>query len=372
MDNLTVYSGNAITTDTVDLAREAVFSSNKDVVMAGYTGEVAIDAKGRVYVVGSQPGALGVYVFNPDGSYRTRFLREGRGPGEFESIASMIIENNRIYILGPRLQKIGIFSLDDYSLVDDYIINRKGALADSLGTYRASELLSVSEEGEMLVRFKAFSLENPNKQRTVPYYWLSEQAEVQPGVVLKQKDTYRYEPAAKTTSSGSFRLPRTMPFSRSSLMEVYRDTIYTAWTEDFLIKEWDRQGGYQEAFYHRIEKSVLAVDDEKLSESHMQLIDENSDQLPDRWPALHAMTIDDEGRFWVFTITNDAQSFRGWVLTPNGEQLANFGWPGKRAERTPSIPPMLKVKDGYLYTRERDIGEGIDQIEKYKIIFKKR
>lgn len=367
LDSLTVYSAEDQPPDTVEFEQEAVFESNENVFFDGYTGEVAVDDSGRVYISVTKPGTVGVYVLNPDGSYLTRFLREGRGPGEFESIGSMILANNKIYIFGPRLQKVGIFSQDDYSLVDDFKIGRDVFENDSLSMYRADELVSVYNDGTMLMSFANHNLQYPNRERKIFYHKLSKDAEILPGKILQQNTIYRFKPKTRRNANGFIRLPLPMPFSRSALTAIYNSKIYSVWTEDFLIETYDTTGQYQRAFYYPVQKSVLSVKDEDFDESSETLIEDNSDRVPNTWPAVHNMAVDDVRRLWVLTITESDSTYKGWVLNPSGELLAKFSWPGHRLSRSVIAQPLFKVRNDYLYTRERDIRNGIDRIVKHRI-----
>ncbi len=96
------------------------------------------------------------------------------------------------------------------------------------------------------------------------------------------------------------------------------------------------------------------------------------DNTPDTWPDLHRMFIDDQDRLWIFTITESKTSYQGWVLNTDGELLARFSWPGRRSSRSVRSKPIMVVKNGYLYTSERNMDEGIDRIVKHKINFKKQ
>ena len=73
----------------IELKREVIFGSNKDVFIDGYIGEIAVDDEDRVYITATKPGKIGIYVFDPDGSFITKFGQEGRGTGEFEAIGSI-------------------------------------------------------------------------------------------------------------------------------------------------------------------------------------------------------------------------------------------------------------------------------------------
>lgn len=368
--NLKVYPLQSHKADTVTFKEVQVFESNEEVFMAGYTGSVAIDNENRVYIVSEIPGTVHVYVFNTDGNFLTRFIREGRGPGEFEAIGSMIVKNSKLYVSGPRLQKLSVFSLDDYSVIDEYLIKRNILKADSIGAYRAADLISVDNHGTMLIKFRVNKPFKPNKDRTINYYHLTDEGKLKAGRILKQKGLHWLTPDSRFSSEGFIRMPRTTPFTRSSIIAVSDHYIFSIRTDAFLIKVYDKTGNYLRTIYYPYSKSELNVSDLDLSDGLEGTINENKDQIPDTWPAVHTMFVDDQNRLWVLTITDSKTHYLGWVLAPNGELLATFNWPGKRNERTPIVKPLFIVKNGYLYTRERNIREGIDRIIKWKITFK--
>ena len=69
-------------------------------------------------------------------------------------------------------------------------------------------------------------------------------------------------------------------------------------------------------------------------------------QLPETWPALNDMLVDDEKRLWISTIMEDFDVNEWWVIEDNGNVIAKFEWP--RDE------PIEAVKNGYIYTRKVD------------------
>lgn len=71
-----------------------------------------------------------------------------------------------------------------------------------------------------------------------------------------------------------------------------------------------------------------------------------SADAPATWPALYSLTVDDEKRFWISTITDDDDTYDWWVLDEYGGLLATFTWPRERTVET--------VKNGYLYARQTD------------------
>ncbi len=214
LDRLTVYQAESQSYDTVEFVREQVFESNEKVFIEGYISKIAVDEDNNVYIVGFMPGTLGLYVFKPDGSFVTKFLREGRGPGEFESISSMLIKNKKLYILGPRLQKVGIFSLDDYSLIEDYLIGRgQFKKVDSLRTIRATKIKAVGDDGTMIMKFQDNNYTNPNRNETNLFYKLSDEAEVISGNLLETGRHKVYQTGMERTSEGTVVIPFYCPLT---------------------------------------------------------------------------------------------------------------------------------------------------------------
>jgi sugar lactone lactonase YvrE len=372
LDSLTVYSQYAPARDTVEFEKAQVFESNEEVYIDGYVGEAIADGQGRVYIGASVAGSAKIYVFQPDGSYITTIGRPGRGPGEFVAISEMGILGNQLFLYDPIQYKISVFSLEDFSHIKDMIINREKIKGDKeLAPLSAKGPLFILKDTTFIMGFIGADTElhEMNKYRNTLYYKLSSDAAIQAGKVMDLERMLYYMPDSPG-SKGRLQVPEAMPFSRSSLIDVSRDHIYTAWTERFLIKVHDRDGNYQRAIYYPYSNSPFSVDDTELDERRLELIDENEDQVPESWPALHNMVVDDEGRLWVLTITDSGSSYNGWVLDTNGTLLARFSWPGQRVSRYPRIQPQFYIKNDYLYTKEQDIGKGIDRIVKHKIIFK--
>ncbi|WP_205720290.1 BF3164 family lipoprotein [Fodinibius halophilus] len=367
LENLQVYSLQDQPYDTVTFQREQVFESSKEAIFDGYTGEIAVDEQNRVYIAVTKLGSVAVYVFSPEGEFITKFLREGRGPGEFIKISDILLQNNSLYVFGGSLQKVGIFNLKSHNRKHSITINTD-SLTDKLSVLKADDLLSTNE-GRLIVSFKGSTLFNPNMLSNKYYYEISKKGIVIDKPILKIPKTSFYKPNNRKTTHGTIRLPRSMPFSRNTLVSAGDSLLYSAWTEHFLIKVYDKSGNYRRAFYYPYEQAPLSVSEMPLGEARQKLIEEHPEKVPDTWPVIHNITADDEGRLWGQTITKSDSTYKGWVLNNQGKLLARFSWPGRRAERTPETPPLFKIKNGYLYTRERDISKGIDRIVKHKINF---
>jgi len=351
--------------DTVELIKEAVFESNEEVYMVGYTGEVAIDDKNRVYVVSSIPGTVHAYVFEPDGTFISKFMQEGRGPGEAEAIGSMKIKGKEVYLLAPRLQKYLIFSVDDFSLIKDEVIRRDGITDQKFSTLRARDLY-VDDNRDILLSFQSFSLSDSVNQ--IYFHQISDNGQVVPENLFRQKKYHIHTHKLGMQDGPPIDFPMVMPFSRSSLFDI-SDKIYDMWTDDFLIKIYDLNGEYLRSIYYPFEKAAFDLKSSGLPEDRIETA--RNEEIPADWPAIHDFFVDDEDLIWVATITESDSAYQWYVLENQGGIKASFTFPGNRVDRSPMISRELPtVKNGYFYTRERDLSEGIDRIVKYKIEFK--
>lgn len=353
--------------DTVELKRDMVFESNDDVYINGYIGEIAVDDRNRVYLSATLPGEIGIYVFNPDGSFATRLMREGRGPGELESISRMKIKDDRLYVLGSRLQKYVVYSLDDFSMIYDAVIKRDSIRDRTFSLLRATDLY-ISDSSNVLLKFRNHSVLDTLKKDY--FYNVDKAGQVQRQLILSQERPGFY-PIELGSPGKPLNLPLSLPFHRHSILKMSDSgNLYTAWTGEFEINVHSPGGEYLHTYYYPYKKSRLNVDSLGLNDTKRATIEGKI--VPGFWPALHTFKIDEKERLWVATITESDSTFDWWVISHEGEVLAKFSFEGERAKRHPSIPETSLFRNGYYYKLERNIRAGIDRIVRYRIEFLSR
>lgn len=369
LENLTVYEPYIQLSDTVKLFPELLFESNEEVFFDGYISDFTIDELNNVYIAISKPGSASIHKYSSNGTYIKTMGEFGRGPGEFESITSLNIQGDSLFVFDTRLQKLAVYSVsDDFTLIREALIKRERVLASDQidGSTIGNKLIVIDKS--LLLRMGSRLLDS--KDRKSRYFSLSPDGVIKPGIIMELNEFSYYHPQ-RTRSSGGVSLPVTMPFTRSSLASVTNDgNFFTAWTDDFLIKHYDSNGKYLNSFYYPINKSPLNMNDIVTDRYRSNILKYYT--MPNTWPALHTMEPDDEGRLWVATITDSKTEFTWWVLNRDGELLARFAKPGNRSRREVSGVPLITIKDGYFYSHERDFSEGIDRIVKHRIEFIKR
>ncbi|MDZ7771351.1 MAG: 6-bladed beta-propeller [Balneolaceae bacterium] len=369
LDNVDIVSIREEGLDTAEIEKVGIYQSNEEVFIKGYPGEVMVDMKGQVYIEAFVPGEAGIYVFDSDGKYVTTIGRHGKGPGEFLTLAALNLKNGRLYIYDAHQEKISAFSTDTFELVYEETIKRDSLESKDLLAMQPRNELFIKEDSSFVMNF--FRAVNSNEYRNIHYLAISSRGQIKPQKLITVKRSTIYEPATSHNSGGYFRVARTLPFSRGSLVALSSNgTFYTNWNDDFLIKEYAPDGSYRRAYYYPYVRSELSVSEIEVGDGMRSLIDDNRDVLPDTWPAVHTIETDDQDRLWISTITESDSTFQWWVLNGHGKLVARFRWKGSRDDRSGMLKPMITIHNNHIYTRKLDFRNEVYQIIKYRVSFK--
>ncbi len=337
--------------------------NGKDFFMKGYIGDIAIDGQDRMYVTGNGPSSAQIFIFDPNGDHLATIGDYGRGPGEYESISSINILDSKLYLVDIRLQKFGIFSTSDLTHIKDELIRR-----DSLnGNNSMAKRLRVSDfavtNNSILLEMSMIGPDKKSDISKIQYHKISDNWNVLPDSLLELERFHFYFP-----ETNGLALPFTMPFTRNSTTAISKDgRFFTIWTEDFLLKIYDEEGNYEKAIHYKVNKAPLLLSELDISQQKRQIL--KNYEIPDTWPSVHAMEMDDKGRLWVATITNSDSTFQWWVIDQKGEILSKFTLSGEKSTRSVMTKPIYRIKNGFFYKHERDVRNGVDRIIKYKIEF---
>lgn len=356
VENLTVFTEPENQYE-IKLTSDQVFPSN-DEVLIGTFSQAVVDHNGRVYL--SDNSQKQIFIFQPDGTFLTKVGNEGRGPGEFNHSPVLKVTSTNLLALDTSLLRMSIFSLDSLKLLKSVNLN-PGNLSRITGIEgKFPGHFVIRNDMQILVGFRSpINAENVNRVRYLKYYLLNKSGEIIPNEILTLKERKIY-----LNTNGDFPRYPLFGFSPHSIMAFSNDnSIFSAWTQDFLIEIRSGNGEYLRSIYHPFKK--VAIDKNELIEMFpddpVRRRTIRNEELPDTWPALNDLFIDDENRIWVSTIVEDFDVYEWWVLQESGELITKFEW--ARDE------PIEDVKNGFMYTRETDEKTGLQQVVRYRIEF---
>ncbi len=368
--DLTTYPLTAQPIYKIKLKRGISYGSKKGIfITVGGPSEnvVRIDKKGRVFIPDRQQNTI--HVFAPDGRYVTHIGREGRGPGEFLRMFTVRIGWDHLYVFDDKLKRITAFSLDSLALT--YTVNLEQKNWEDIKELRNSAptgYFFVGKNGDLLMQFAPVLSDDPRdwtksetrRDNQCRYYLMDNKGRIISGEILEQReqrwtiDTFRGMRVA-------FKLP---VYGKPLLVMSGNGDIFSAWSEDFLIKKYNPNGQYLHSFYYPFKKSILVrnnlIKRYDFGFDSPQLHTIHNLDLPTTWPALNSMKIDDQNRLWISTIVPDQKVYQWWVLNQKGKLLARFTWPRDK--------PIEVIKNGYLYTMEKNKKNGMEQIVRYRIM----
>lgn len=371
IENLTVYTDEQKPAAEIEFILETSFGDTEEVFFGRMVENFAVDHSGRVFIADQDENTI--HIFNSDGSYLQNIGRSGQGPGEFEFIRDIEIYGGNIHVLDPLKFRITMFDLDSFEYNGEYGVsfdNRQDNQPEWLQRSREEKLfyrptkLFVRPDGSYLILFYdegVGALDNiDGRTYEVSIY--------DPGTDEFQHDILSFEYTGQILifDDGNSRIVIPgMPYKRSSQFDYSNGQFVHGWSEEMLFRFYDKNGLYQNAFYHSHTNLNLTIDDvlKFYDGAGDQITDAiRSDDQPDTWPAFRSLTLDDENRLWVSTFTDGMDNYEWRLFSGEGRLIATFLWPRTR--------DLKVVKNGYAYTMERDLETGQQNVVKYKIDLK--
>lgn len=297
---------------------ERTFGTNNDVVV-GTMGSVAIDKYDRVFI--GDTDQVTIHVFESTGEYMTSIGREGRGPCEFEYITpntDIIFFGEKIYVTVDQLifeNSAHVFSLNDWSCSETIrlLSNHKDDFKELEGHYpiRFYKL----EEDKLLVVYRLPYEDIPNKKIYFYYVLQDEEGTILSAPILRlpgpKYATYIVEGSYAYNAMHSF------PFYSKSLFAMTKKGhLLTAGSENFEIRIHDLEANYLRSIKYPFENMTLNIEKmmdkyeqsgymSRLGEGVVTEMLEDEENVPESWPALDEMFVDDKDRIWVSTIVDD-------------------------------------------------------------------
>jgi hypothetical protein len=368
LENVIVISPQDFPSDNASIHLDHIFTETEDIYF-GYAGNIAVDDLDRLYIqIGAEMGQVGLLVFNSDGSFEKRLGRYGRGPGEFERIQEIQIYEDRLFVYENF--EVHVFNLSDLSFSHSFVIRMENLESDSeLRGLQPEDNFFALSDSSFLFMFEPNLRQRVNIGEDFIYYtFLSSDGYIQPNAILKQRDFAFYN----QSEDGSLPrpLPFAMPYTPSSLTAISNEErIFSAWNEDFLIKIYDFSGNYLESIYIPVQAASLPRESAlNLTSNERRDVLEDA-ELPDSWPVIHRMHVDDQNRLWAATITENDSTFKWYVFDKELNPMGTFILKESRAERQVWFPQDLIIKNNYLYQIQPNRNREPAKIHRYKVEF---
>ncbi|NGP90099.1 6-bladed beta-propeller [Fodinibius halophilus] len=370
LSNLKQYSPETEPVMDIFLDRERLFRSSEEVLI-GKMVDLAVDKRERLFIADSRKHTI--HVLDLTKSFITSMGREGGGPGEFQLVGNLRTIDSLLFSYDGLQRRINIFRLDSLKLAETINLNRIDLNSfPGLSGYHPASVRFLKKD-RYLIGFETILQPNPsvsgfnmNNFFTV-YYKVNDDVRIISDKIMEQ-EAYR---ALTARAGGEWRSTQFL-FLGKPLLAVSKDQeVYTARTTEFLIKVRDSNGKYQRAIYYPVKKQsfnreeALRRQKDKYPEvyGYRSSVIRNApdEQIPEYWPVLDDMLIDDQKRLWVSTVTEDPNKLRWWVLDKKGKLLARFIWPKRRQIET--------IKNGKVYARITK-ENGVSHIVRYNMTMK--
>ncbi|MEX0721557.1 MAG: 6-bladed beta-propeller [Balneolaceae bacterium] len=317
----------------------------------GFGPKVAIDGMGNVFR--AEKAEKTILVFDSEGMMKGRVGREGKGPGEFQTITAIDIYDEQLIVYDSNLTRINIFSTQSLELLKTLTIDSKTWDIEEAKMLFPLTILGIGKE-EFLT---AVSFEK-NGDSYNGFYLMDID-----GRIISKKITENKSTETHTGDTGrGHRATIRVPYSTRGELDVTQDgKIYQVDTGDFLIKVFNLTGELERSIYYPFEKDPLE-EQEVLDRFHPNIHRVlNTAVYPETWPALEHFFVDDKNRIWVSTIVDDKEVHEWHILENSGKLLASFTWP--------SDQEIITSQNGLMYTEEEDSEAGANVVVSYKIEF---
>ncbi len=279
--------------------------STGDTILFGGIGElVTVDESGRIFVGDEQDSRI--YAFTENGRLIQTIGRQGRGPGEFERLESILSgPGDTLYVFDSRLERISAYEPDDLGLAYDF-----GVSGDSLGL--PYWLVGVLDTGFLVTYGWPVSPGDDLSARRLYVMLVDWTGQVVPPPVHDL-------PASEWLVSEEDRLAMGMPFGRDPVYRLGpRAKLYAGWTEsvDIAVIALDRTP--QRAIAHVLAPIPLTRGEvERFVEGSASWYSQAvlNAELSATKPAYETFIVDDRSRAWVKATTPSiADTMAQWLI----------------------------------------------------------
>ena len=364
VENLSIFPGHTDVPYSVKLIEAGRFGENGEPFLINVYSCV-VDHQGRVIVRSADSNyKQQLFVFDSDGTFRSKLGHQGKGPGEYGIILGMYSKNKTIFVLDYTSRRLNEYSTLDYKLSKTILFEEWEAPAN----FKFSSV-EPRYDGNYHVTFSSLGSET-GFQEIIQMVKDDEGNNVnfEP---LRFPTGYEVNSDASKSKLSTPKMPITFLGTTRTVLSR-EDELFTNWSRDFLIKRYDSNGKYQSAIYYPIQGVPFILEEYTKSATFSpnareieKALSANGIDIPDRLPVIDRLIIDDENRIWVALPTNSSRdTYEWWILEESGELLAKLRLPKKRR--------IFDIKNGFLYSKKSNEELNTEYVVKYRIKLTKK
>ncbi|WP_420128320.1 hypothetical protein [Longimicrobium sp.] len=337
--------------ETAFAVREAG-RSRVDSLFTQVTG-IDVDSRGRIYA--GDWFTARVVVLDSTGAVVRTVGRRGLGPGEFRSVRGVqVLPGDSLLVYDPGAARLSVFAPDSTRAA--YVTNLAATLA--------------GPEPHLIRRTPA---NDAHIALIRPPFTSGDTARHDLLRLLSLDGSVRGEPMRRFPSRSFLRVQQQggfsvmpNPFGHEGLFALGPDgTLHYAWNGTLGVESTDLEGTRVGGFALAYEPPPVTSADAKSAFAGMpeqavsMFRDALRDSLPERWPALLALLVDERGRLWV-GLHGAADEPREWALfEPGGRYLGSAFLP-REAE-------VHAVRGDRFYTAENG-DDGVTAVVVYHVV----
>ncbi|MEX2573262.1 MAG: 6-bladed beta-propeller [Balneolaceae bacterium] len=270
----------------IELDHLFTITDSEDVYFLQISG-VKSDSKGRTYLADQQ--ALSIHLFDQDGSYIESIGREGSGPGEFQSLLQIYIDQqDRLIVYDVRQARNTIFVEMNNSWEPEQVFMIEG---------NRYGIESVDADGNLILR------QSPPQNPKPGTYWFEHElatANLESG--LTEQNVLMFKERGNLVLDNGFM--QRIPFGRTTVLAAsHNGDLYLVWNDQFELAKYNARMEF-------VDSLTVSIPNQPVSnEERNAALDRLGDQfrflgrghIPESKPVISDMFIDRNENIWLQT-----------------------------------------------------------------------
>lgn len=289
----------------LELNHQFTISDSEEILLQQVSG-VKSDSEGRIFLTDQR--ALQIHVFDSLGSYITSIGREGSGPGEFQSLLKIYInENNQVIAFDIRQARNTIFAENNnvWEPVDMFLIEGHRYSIESADSLR-----------NVILR------ESPPQTPQPGVYWyehILSTGNLDSGLIEQNLYTFKERENLVLDNMAMQQLP----FGRTTLIATDREgKIYLVWNDQFELAKYDAEFELIDSLSVPIPNQPVTNEErneaiERLGDNFRSL---GRKHIPETKPVVFDMLVSEDRSIWLQTF--DSPEYL--VLDSGGSPIRSF------------------------------------------------